>query len=279
MTAHFAFVATRRLLFMLACIATPAVVRAQFAIDKTELFLRPDAAASRSGVLMVRNEGTARAQAVIKIEDWDRADDGTNRFFPAGTTPGSCAKALRVFPLTISLLPGESQAIRIDLDATMASNITSECWSVVLVEASQPTTQADGRTLVYTLRTGLKVYAAPAGLKIDGDVTDVSLTSRSTETDTGTGTGTGTGSQYEATVTFKNTGEKHVLAQGRIELRREDNSLVASVPLPPIYALPGAEMRAKAMLPPMAKGKYVLLAILDYGGVELAAAQLEHEVR
>ena len=277
MTARFALVATRQLLFALACIATPAVAGAQFAIDKTELFLRPDVAASRSGVLMVRNEGAARAQAVIKIEDWDRADDGTNRFFPAGTTPGSCAKALRVFPLTISLLPGESQAIRIDLDATMASNITSECWSVVLVEASQPTTQADGRTLVYTLRTGLKVYAAPAGLKIDGDVTDVSLTSRSTDTDSGAGTGTGP--QYEATVTFKNTGEKHVLAQGRIELRREDNSLVASVPLPPIYALPGSEMRAKAMLPPMAKGKYVLLAILDYGGAELAAAQLEHEVR
>ena len=256
----------------LACTSVtllPAVARAQFAIDKTELFLRPDAAAQRSGVLMVRNEGIVRAQAVITIEDWDRDEDGTNRFFPAGAKAGSCAAALRVFPLSVSLAPGEAQAIRVDLEAGLASTITRECWSVVLVEATQPQTQANGRTLVYTLRTGLKVYAAPAGLRVDGEVSDLAVAPRTTDR----------GTDYEATVTFRNTGEKHVIARGRVELRRDDNSLVATVPLQAVYALPGAEMRVKALLPPLPRGRYVLLAILDFGGAELAAAQLEHEVR
>ena len=136
-------------------------------------------------------------------------------------------------------------------------------------QASQPQRQADGRTLLYTLRTGLKIYAAPAGLKTDGEVSDVVLSAR---------TGA-TGTEYDATVTFRNSGEKHVMARGRLEVRREDNSLVTTVPLPNVYALPGAEMKVKAMLPSMIRGKYLVLAILDYGGAELAAAQLEHEAR
>lgn len=253
----------------LFAIVAPTAARAQFAIDKTEMFLRPDVANQRSGVLMVRNEGTVRAQAVIKLEDWDRSEDGTNRFFPANTKAGSCASAMKVFPLSVSLEPNEAQAIRIDLDATKSAEITKECWSIVLVEASTPQKQADGRTLLYTLRTGMKVYAAPAGLKTEGEVSDVVLAPRTN----------GGSTEYDATVTFKNSGEKHLTARGRLEVRREDNSLVTTVALPNVYALPGAEMKVKAALPTMIKGKYMVLAILDYGGAELAAAQLEHEAR
>jgi hypothetical protein len=38
-------------------------------------------------------------------------------------------------------------------------------------------------------------------------------------------------------------------------------------------------MRVRATLPPLAAGRYVVLAVVDYGGNEIAAAQLEHEVR
>ena len=260
------------LCFWMACGAmsvTPTLSQAQFAIDKTELFLRPDAPDQRNGVLMVRNEGSERAQAIIKVEDWDRADDGTNRFFPSGTKPGSCAQALKVFPLSISLAPGEAQSIRIDLDAGAASSIAKECWSVVLVESQQPRAQASGRTIMYTLRTGLKVYAAPAGLKVDGEVSDVNVVDRTSDH----------GPEQDVLVAFKNIGEKHVMAQGRVEVRRGDNTVAASVTLPPMYALAGAEMRVKALMPTLPKGKYVLLAILDYGGLELAAAQFEYEAK
>jgi hypothetical protein len=38
-------------------------------------------------------------------------------------------------------------------------------------------------------------------------------------------------------------------------------------------------MRVRAALPALATGRYVVLAVMDYGGAEIAAAQLEHEVR
>ena len=260
----------RRMLRACALLAalTPASAGAQIAVDKLELFLKPGTTETRSGVLLVRNEGTERAQALVKLEDWDRAADGTNRFFAAGTQPGSCAEALQVFPATLSLAPGESQAVRVALDSTSAAGMRAECWSVVVVQAQQPVKQAGGRTLVYTVRTGMKVYAMPDGLQAEGEVTDVRVAPASSAKD----------APHQALVTFRNTGALHLAAQGRIEIRREDNSLVASVPLPPMHVLPGAESVATVKLPACAPGRYMLLAIVDYGGAELAAAQLEHEV-
>jgi hypothetical protein len=38
-------------------------------------------------------------------------------------------------------------------------------------------------------------------------------------------------------------------------------------------------MRLRAGLPTLPPGRYLLLALLDYGGEELAAAQIEHTER
>jgi P pilus assembly chaperone PapD len=243
---------------------------AQFAIDKTELILRPDAPQLRTGVLMVRNEGATAAQATIKIEDWDRAANGTNQFYPAGTRAGSCSPMLKVFPLAISLRPGESQAIRIDFDAPAEASLTKECWSLVVVETAVPRPQASGRTLIYNVRTGLKVYVAPTNLKIEAQVDDIRLEDALTED---------VAPKIDATVKFTNVGELHVVGKGRLEIRRDDNSLVQAVTLPTMYALPGATMEGKATLAALPKGRYVLVAIIDYGGRELAAGSIEHEVK
>ncbi len=266
---------TRRMARLVSAVALvgalPTAVHAQFGVDKTELFLNPAVAGQRTGVLTVRNEGTVRAQATISIEDWDRAESGTNRFYKAGTLQESCARSLRVFPATLNLAPGEAQFVRVDLDSAADGTLNShECWSLVAVESAVPQSAPDGRTLLYRLRTGVKVYAMPAGLTMDGQVTDVAMHTAARDSSS---------AKDSVEVAFQNTGTKHVVAHGRVEIRRPDNSTVAVVELPPAYALPGATMRVRAELPPLAVGRYVVLAVLDYGGSEIAAAQLEHEVR
>jgi P pilus assembly chaperone PapD len=255
--------------FAAVAVVAPASLRAQFAVDKTEMLLAPSDSAQRTGVVTVRNDGPQRAQATISVEDWDRSDDGGNRFFAAGTMSQSCAKALKIFPLALNLAPGESQAVRITMDSSAVAS-SRECWSVVLVETAVPEVSASGRTLLYRLRTGIKVYALPRGLTVDGQVADVSMHPA-----------TIAGDQAKDTVevAFENTGTKHVAAKGRVEVRRPDNTTVAVVELPIAYALPGATMRVRAALPALSGGRYIVLAVMDYGGNEIAAAQLEHEVR
>ena len=69
-----------------------------------------------------------------------------------------------------------------------------------------------------------------------------------------------------------------MVAKGEIQIRRGDNTIAASIPVPALYALPGANALTKVPLPTLASGRYVVLAILDYGGDELAAGQIEYEV-
>ena len=256
-----------------ATFVAPRAAHAQFAIDKTEMLLAPGDSARRTGIVTVRNDGATRAQAAISIEDWDRGEDGGNRFFAPGTMPQSCAKSLKVFPLALNLAPGESQAVRVTMDSSAAREFTArECWSVVLVETMVPETNTTGRTLLYRLRTGVKVYAVTQGLTLDGQVADVAMRAGTAPDSTG---------QMKDTVevAFQNTGTKHTVARGKVEIRRPDNTTVAVVTLPPAYALPGSTMRVRAALPALASGRYVVLAVMDYGGAEIAAAQLEHEVR
>lgn len=270
-------------LMALALLACPQGARAQLAIDRTELQLHTDSAGARAGVLLVRNEGAQRAQARLLVEDWDRAEDGTNRFHPPGTLAQSCAAHLEVQPRAILLEPGEAQPVRIAMDAAAA--VREECWSVVLVESVQPRPAANGRVLLYTLRMGVKVYAAPSTLQGNAEVATLTLapaTPAASAAPVGgpsaTPTGAAGGSARAVQLAVVNRGARHVVAHGRLEVRTEDNQVVAALPLPTVYALPGATRRLTATLPALPRGRYLLLAVFDYGGSELTASQVELDV-
>lgn len=262
--------ALRRVRWMLAfgllsLVSTPG--RAQLAIDKLDLVLRPESPDERTGLLVVRNESDTPTQAVVSLEDWDRAPDGNNRFYPAGSVAGSCAKSLTVFPLSLSLKPGEAQTIRIDY--TGPAQRAAECWSLVVVESAVPRPSAGGRQIMYHVRTGLKVYVSPDAAPVDGEVEGLSVARTTSDGRT----------RDVAILAFANRGGKHYTAKGRLEIRREDNSLVQALTLPPLYALPGATMHATVTLPDLPSGRYLLLGIVDYGGSEVAAGMSTFEVK
>jgi hypothetical protein len=66
------------------------------------------------------------------------------------------------------------------------------------------------------------------------------------------------------------------VARGAVEIRRPDNTVVRRLTLPDIYALPGARHVVRVTLPALEAGDYVLLATMDYGGEDIAAAMLEY---
>jgi P pilus assembly chaperone PapD len=254
---------TRSLLVVLALAlgaASPAA--AQLGVDRSEIFIRPAVAAERVGVITVTNTGDRAVQAVVKSEDWDRSDVGANRWYKSGTVKGSCGPALTVFPLSLSLERGASQSIRLVLDDAAAASMSRECWSAVILETVQPPSQSGG--VSYVLRTAVKVYVEPAGLQSGGQVTDMRVIEH--------------GGADSLEVAFQNAGERHYVAKGFVEFRRADNSVVAKVDLPEYYVLPGARQRAIVPMPKLPAGEYVAISMVDYGGDEIAAMQIEHTV-
>ena len=247
------------LLLAFATLAAPRAARAQLTVDVLELFVAPgDADAVRT--VRVRNDGAERVQAMVVQEDWERDADGTNRFLPLGTHTRSCGEHIDVFPRAIALEPGEAATVRVAVRAG-----TTPCWGVVFLEhrATQPN---GGRQLSYTVRTGVKVYVEPTAARRDGELEAITV---DTEADSTT----------QLHVQFRNTGTSQLAVRGHLEVRTAENQVVHRHELPAAPVLPAAARRLSAPMPSLAPGRYLVLVLLDFGGNELVAGQLDYEVR
>lgn len=254
--------ALRGALVALGIFAGASESQAQLAIDRSELFIRPAVRTERVGIITVTNTSGQPMQAQVKLEDWKRSAEGANQWFPMGTVPGSCGARLTVFPLALSLEAGASQSIRLSLADSVAL-LPLECWSAVMVEAAQAPTQRSGMN--YVIRTAVKVYVEPAGTQLAGEITDMNVLPSPD------------GEQLE--VWFRNSGTRHYVAKGAVEFRRADNSVAAKIALPDYYVLPGAAQRVMILMPKLGAGEYAAIAMVDFGGDDIAAMQMDHVVR
>ncbi len=247
--------------------ASPARAEAQITVDRLEIAFQARPDQPRLGVINVRNDGDRPLQALVKLEDWDRDEDGNNRWHPLGTVDGSCGRVLEVFPLSVNLDSGASQAIRVTLDSGVT--LDRECWAAAVVETVAPRA-ADGMGVRYVIRTATKIYVQPDGLVSGGEVTamDIGRMPVGQKGDTA----------HAVAVTFANQGRLHLVTRGEVQVRRADNTVAATIPLNPGYTLPGARVRMRAAMPQLPAGRYVVLAILDFGGAEYAAGQIEYLV-
>lgn len=252
----------RHVALAVAALVAGSAVQAQVTLDRPELVLRPDSMARRSGVMVVHNTGRTTTTATILLEDWDRGADGTHRFFEAGTQPGSCASVLTVSPAEFTLAPGERREVQVGL----SGEVNSACWSLVLVETEELVRDADGRQVLAAVRTGMKVYAEPTATRALGEVSDIEIEMSDAAHN---------GALRQAAVTFRNTGERHLRGEGRVEVVGAGDRVLATLPLPVLQALPGAAMTARVPLPATITGAVRLRALVDYGGRSVAAAERE----
>jgi len=255
--------------FVLAGLA-PRSASAQLAVDQAEIFLEPRAVGRGIASINVSNEGDSVAEARVYLSDWDRREDGEHRFYPSGTLPRSCARVLRVFPLSVRLAPHTSQGVRVALDG--ADTLSAACWSIVFVE-SGATPTGGGRQLAYVTRLGVKIYGLPAGLAKDGMIDE--LAERGRQASSGKPAGDPGGKWLD--VTFRNSGGLPLWVRGRIEFRRLDNSVAATADVSEFPVLPGARRTVAVPAPKLRAGRYVALALLDYGGADIAGAQIPFE--
>lgn len=111
-----------------------------------------------------------------------------------------------------------------------------------------------GRGLRLTPRIGIKVYgrggqADSIGGRIDGLRV------------------AGGGDERRLRVVVANTGDRILRGAGRVELYTEAGERVAEVPVSEFSVLSGYRRTVVADLPPgLGRGRYIAVAVLDYGG-------------
>jgi P pilus assembly chaperone PapD len=253
----------------IAATALPSVggshtLGAQIAVDELELrfALRPGATPLQT--FRVSNESDSATQVTISLEDWDRDEAGKNQFYPLGKLSTSCRSRVVVSPTVFQLAPRSTQTIRVSVDSAPA--FKAGCYTILFVETPRPPNAKAQSAIMYNIRYGVKVYAEPASLAESGEVEDVQIRRDSTKIDK---------ASQAMSVLFHNTGNRHLLVRGTVEIRRTDNSLVSKVDVPEFPTLPAARRRVSVSLPKLGAGRYVLLALLDYGGREIVAGQAE----
>lgn len=253
-------------------------LRAQLTVDQLEIAVTPSESGRVMTTFVVSNSGSSPAQAIVSREDWDRAENGENRFVPSGSTPNTCGTLMSVFPTAFRIEPGASQTIRVAVEK--APNPPKECWDIFFVQELAQKRAATRTGLQYILRTGVKVYVVPAGMKLNASITSMRLENVGSRLASGQKASASPPVRQQISIEFTNNGQVHLSGKGRIEFRRLDNSIAAQIPIAEFPTLPGAMRRLELDVPPtIPAGNYIALALIDFGGSEIAAGQLELTLR
>jgi hypothetical protein len=257
---------------------------AQLLVDPLEVTM---IAAGTNRVLAsfsLANTSDEAVQATITRSDWDRIENGDNRFLAPGSSGASCGAMLSVSPLSIRVDPHSSRVVRLGVQPGAA--LSRECWDIFFVEEVPKRTSAKGNSLQYIFRTGVKVYVAPPGLARDGGVENMAVENVAVAPATSSTTPVNAAARIPAVtkrqiaVRFHNTGGMHLLAKGRLEFRHLDNSLASQVSIAEFPTLPGATRKVMIDVPSnLPAGDYVVLALIDFGGAELVAGQIDYQAK
>jgi hypothetical protein len=132
---------------------------------------------------------------------------------------------------------------------------------VVFVEKRSPTPSG----ITVAQRIAVKVLAQRPGGVRDGRVIGVAIDTAETRT---------------AVVGFENTGDRALDVSGEIEIRSIEGEILGVVPVEPFDVLPG---RSRAVWVPvdsvdLSPGRYLLVAVLDFGADYLTGGQTFLEV-
>ncbi len=232
-------------------------LHAQLSVDRLDMVITPVDGQRTTAVIIVTNQSDRLQQATLLREEWDRSEAGENRFLPVGSTGASCGERLTFSPAVLRLEPGGSERVRVSMNGAPPEG--RECWDAISIEQVLHRTQPAGNSVQYRFRTAVKVYVTPSGLSREGAIEDMRLEA-----------------QRQISIQFRNAGGMHLLAKGHVEFRRADNSVALSAPIAEFPTLPGAVRRLSLEVPrELPKGEYIVLALIDFGGAEIAAGQID----
>lgn len=249
-------------------VLVPAQASAQLSVDELEVFLRANGSAQRTGVIGITNDSDDPVQAMLELQDWNRDDGGTNRYFPVGTTKGTCGDRLKIFPASVRIEARRTESVRV----TFEGDAAAACWAIVFIQANEPPKAPSERSHIsYIIRTGVKVYVEAGSAQRHGEIDSLQLQLvPAGPTDTAKVPG--------LEVLFRSIGTAHMKPTGAVEVRSADNQVVAKLDIEEFPIAPGDIRRLKLALPKVPGGRYIALALIDYGGAEIAAAQLEFTI-
>ena len=270
----------RALSLSLAIGLLSSALQAQISVEELEVHLQLQGTARNTlaQIIPIKNDQDRPLQVRARIASWYRDSLGRNVFIDSGQVEGACGDRLQVFPVNLQVAPGAREVIRV---AYAPEANDAGCWSIVMIETLEPpplTQTREGSFLAIEVRTGVKVYVHAADRRKAGEVVgaEMGLFWRRVDPQSRTGDTT---QVREAVVRFANTGPSHLRVKTILEIRNSDAQLVEKIEGLEYPMTPGAVLDIHAAVPAkLPAGDYIAILLLDYGGDEIHAAQIDFRI-
>ena len=242
-----------------------------------DLELGPDAHTTRE--LDLANTGDKPAEVSVFAADWTQDENGAVDAVDPSTSkaPDSATGWIGVSPQRFTLKAGEKKVVTVSLATpkNAAAMPLKEYRSMVFSETSDTQSapsSAPGRELRVRMisRIGTKIFLRnPQGpANLDCAVTKIEEGKRD--------------GKRGLEIRAANRGNLHIQSDAsKVAFRNTDGATVETLAVPPFSILPGHERIVFVELPEPGKSKlepgkqYNALAVIDYGGSDLVAGELE----
>ncbi len=273
------FSPTRLLTLVLLAVASLPVAKAGIIVNlgTLDIELGPDGRTARE--LEVANAGDHPSDISVFVADWTQDENGAVDVVDPSKAkaPDSATGWITVSPQRFVLQKGERKKVIVSLATPKdaAAMALKEFRSMVFSETAETRpaeAPAPGRELHIRVidRIGTKVFVRnPQGsVKLDCAVTKVDDTVRE--------------GKRGLEISTANLGNVHIQSDAsKIAFRNEAGVTVENQSIPPFSILPGHQRTVFVELPEPTKSKlgkgkkYNALAVIDYGGSDLVAGELE----
>jgi len=241
-----------------------------FTVSTLEIDEEVPPGTEQRGSFVVTNLADVPIVVTVGMCDWMMDPNGEVAFFEPGRLVNSIAPFVTLSDSKFELGPKESREVEYAIAIPQGEEAPH--WGAFLVEGNKRTSEGVGTEEGGGIRIsigvvyGIKILQTPSKFDSNAAITAFDLKSN-----------------REASLTFnlgiKNLGRTFLKPDGVIEVRDTTGQTILEGKIEPALILPGSNRILKAQVEgELLPGEYLALAIIDYGGDQLLAAQRVFEV-
>jgi len=267
---------TITLLFVLLYITVPAM--AGYTVVPMQFTLNAQPGKTVTRTMNVENMGQEPISLDVSTRDFIKQLHGEEKQVEAGAVQRGCAPWIRLSPKKLDLAPHEIKTIHFSMTIPMDGKGTY--WGNILVsQVSKPTlskTIKKGNTSfqIFAMQDMLirVLETVPGTEEKQGTITDISINEQQA------------GGKATIDIVFENQGNCLLKCTGYIDIMNENGEKIKTLPLEyghaPFTVYPGDKRAVYGQIQgDLSPGTYLLLTIIDYGGEDLIAGEMEMEVQ
>lgn len=211
--------------------------------------------------ITIRNSSGAAVHIVSSMSDFSVTRAGDYAFERPGTRPYSLMKWATINPREFDLSPTTTEQVRLTLNVPKSSALSGE-YAGILFFQTRPTRHAN--TVAVSVRIATKIYATiPGTVKLDGAISKM--------------TSAGSSSDRVYRVLFVNRGNAHVYCSGQLVVQK-GNQVIERITMPKDMLVErGGDRLIEVTGKRLPAGKYLAIAMIDYGGKTMTGGEISFD--